>query len=604
MSLYPAQRTDELTEAEQAAVLHRFDHLVASTNAPHSQQLEEIRESLEDQLGTPVQLGDALVRGAWDPDASQWDRFCYWAGIFLNRSDYNADEIDFKIEIANLMAEAKDSVLAGDPDWQEKIKRPFSTGNQLVGWRISRSFLDWCRDSPEAAAGALEALWTGTEDVRHRLTRFLERLPRDVLSGPSARLGIASQLLLGEDVYRYPFFKATAVGKAFELTGNQFPTDRNEIEKYLETMELMERICHEAQKRGVEVNDALNAQSIAWSLALWHRDDFHEREQVELQRFRDGLPPGAETSPSNGLDPAPVTAATTINDLATDLLIDQDSLRDINDLLNHRRQAIFYGPPGTGKTYIALKLAEYLAGSKERVDLVQFHAAYAYEDFVEGFRPREINGAPGFQLEGGPLKRIAKQAHDNPGETHVLIIDEINRANIARVFGELYFLLEYRDRDVSLQYSAEPFRLPSNLLIIGTMNTADRSIALLDAALRRRFYFIPFFPMEPPIEGLLQRWLNRNNPDMHWVADVVDRANELLDDRDGGIGPSYFMRQDLNERWVRLIWEHQILPYLEEHFFGAPDRLEDFQLDALRSGGNVPTSTEMQDDDTDSTDAE
>ena len=549
----------------------------------------------------PVQLGDDLIRGAWDPDASQWDRFCFWAGIFLNRDDFRVDEIDFKVEIADLMAEAKDAVLAGDPEWQEKIKRPFNTGNQLVGWRILRSFLDWCRDSPETAREALKALWTGPEDVRPRLTQFLEQLPSDVLSGPSARLGIASQLLLGEDVHRYPFFKTTLIIKAFELTGVERSRDMDEVDLYLETLSLMEQICHEAQKRGVAVHNALNAQSVAWSLALWHRDDFHEREQIELQRFREGLPPGGEMPATNDSDNDPVVAET-VSDLADDLLIDPDSLNDIQALLLHRRQAIFYGPPGTGKTFIALKLAEFLAGSSERVDLVQFHAAYAYEDFVEGFRPREVKGAPGFQLEDGPLKRIAKKARENPGETHVLIIDEINRANIARVFGELYFLLEYRDHQINLQYSSDKFGLPRNLLIIGTMNTADRSIALLDAALRRRFYFVPFFPMEPPIEGLLRRWLHRNNPDIHWVADVVDRANELLDDRDGGIGPSYFMREDLDDRWVSLIWEHQIMPYLEEHFFGAPDRLEDFNLEALKSSSGSPGSSEVQEDDIDPTD--
>ena len=129
----------------------------------------------------------------------------------------------------------------------------------------------------------------------------------------------------------------------------------------------------------------------------------------------------------------------------------------------------------------------------------------------------------------------------------MLVIDEINRGNIAKVFGELYFLLEYRDKEVQLQYSEEDrFRLPENLLIVGTMNTADRSIALIDAALRRRFYFYPFFPDRPPIEGLLRRWLEKRKPDMLWIADLVDSANSLLNeelnDRHSAIGPSHFIR--------------------------------------------------------------
>jgi 5-methylcytosine-specific restriction protein B len=120
------------------------------------------------------------------------------------------------------------------------------------------------------------------------------------------------------------------------------------------------------------------------------------------------------------------------------------------------------------------------------------------------------------------------------------------------------------------------------------MNTADRSIALLDAALRRRFFFIPFFPDEPPIEGLLRRWLNQHKPELEWVADIVDQANAQLGDRNVGIGPSYFMRANLTEEWVELIWQHSIVPYLGEQFFGEEERLGDFELTRLRFG--VPSS--------------
>ena len=256
-------------------------------------------------------------------------------------------------------------------------------------------------------------------------------------------------------------------------------------------------------------------------------------------------------------------------------------------MLETKRQVVFYGPPGTGKTYVALKLAEVLADSRERVQIVQFHPSYAYEDFVEGFRPTLLDGQPGFRLADGPLKRLATQARENPDQTFILLIDEINRANIAKVFGELYFLLEYRGERMSLQYSAEPFGLPKNLWIIGTMNTADRSIALIDAALRRRFFFVPFFPDEPPIEGLLRRWLERNNPSLLWVADVVDRANELAGNRHTAIGPSHFLKADLSEEWVERIWRHSILPYLEEQFFGDEDRLREFSLARLRGSASI-----------------
>ena len=150
---------------------------------------------------------------------------------------------------------------------------------------------------------------------------------------------------------------------------------------------------------------------------------------------------------------------------------------------------------------MAQALAEHLAGSPDRVSLVQFHPSYSYEDFVQGYRPTLRDGQPGFELRDGPLLRAAEQARQEPNANHYLIIDEINRGNIANVFGELYFLLEYRDKEINLQYDDKPFTLPPNLYIIGTMNTADRSIALVDLALRRRFYFVEFHPDIEPVQA-------------------------------------------------------------------------------------------------------
>ena len=137
---------------------------------------------------------------------------------------------------------------------------------------------------------------------------------------------------------------------------------------------------------------------------------------------------------------------------------------------------------------------------------------------------------------------------------------------------------------MNLQYSNEPFSLPRNLWFIGTMNTTDRSIALVDAALRRRFYFFGFFPDQPPIKDLLSRWLEKNNSELEWVAKLVDLANGKLGDRHMGIGPSHFMKIDppLDEKRVRFIWEQAVIPYIEEQSFGDEARLKEFAYDQLK----------------------
>ena len=275
-----------------------------------------------------------------------------------------------------------------------------------------------------------------------------------------------------------------------------------------------------------------------------------------------------------------------LKSLAKETLITESELRRVVELLEDKKQVIFQGPPGTGKTYLARKLAEYLAGSLDRVRLVQFHPSYSYEDFVQGYRPTLKDGHATFKRRKGPLLQIARRAaKDDKTVRYFLVIDEINRGNLSKILGELYFLLEYRDETVHLQHSRTGFRLPENLYLIGTMNTADRSIALVDLALRRRFHFVEFHPDRGPIKGLLGRWLAEHElRDFLWLERVLEKANEELRDHHAAIGPSYFMPKDkkLDDERIRIVWKHNVLPYIEERLFGQEERLKDFDLDKLR----------------------
>jgi 5-methylcytosine-specific restriction protein B len=276
--------------------------------------------------------------------------------------------------------------------------------------------------------------------------------------------------------------------------------------------------------------------------------------------------------------------------LAASLFMPLDWLREVVDLLRERGQIVFYGPPGTGKTYLAQHLAEFLTETGGAYRLVQFHPSYAYEDFFEGFRPRpgDTPGSILFDLVHGPLRRIAAQADADPYRPYVLIIDELNRANLAKVFGELYFLLEYRTRTVSLQYSPDDdFTLPRNLLVIGTMNTADRSIALVDQAMRRRFDFVPLFPGREPLVGMLRRWLHANGVSST-PADLLDTLNGMLGDPDTAVGPSYFMTDRARtDAGLQRIWRTAILPLLEERFAGGDiDVRSTYALDQILAKAN------------------
>ena len=284
------------------------------------------------------------------------------------------------------------------------------------------------------------------------------------------------------------------------------------------------------------------------------------------------------------------------DDLAKDLMLDRDWLAEIVDMLQHERQLIFYGPPGTGKTFLARKLADHLTNESGSYKVVQFHPSYSYEDFVEGFRPRVENGDLTYELTPGPLKLLAEAARENPTEPYLLIIDEINRGNLAKIFGELYYLLEYREDSLVLQYGSaeeDEFSLPKNLFVIGTMNTADRSIAMVDAAIRRRFQFIEFSPNKEPISQLLTEWLKTNSSSEE-PALLLSELNRRLGDDDYAIGPSYLMNENAKtQAGLERIWKNSIMPLLTEHFYGRHGEASRFELSELQRAIRKETVIEV-----------
>ena len=213
------------------------------------------------------------------------------------------------------------------------------------------------------------------------------------------------------------------------------------------------------------------------------------------------------------------------------------------------------------------------------IGTVQFHPAYSYEEFMEGIRPeRDAGGGLDYPTKNGRFVDFCLEAEQHEeGAPCVFIIDEINRANLARVLGELMYLLEYRDKSIALP-SGQLFRIPRNVLVIGTMNTADRSIALVDHALRRRFAFLR---IDPNFE-ILRTYHQRNGADVAGLIGVLEELNRLIDDPNYSVGISFFLHEHL-ERHLRLIWETEILPYLEEYFFDRREVLNRYRWDVVGS---------------------
>ena len=596
------------------AVLHlifpdTFDTLVAASHrdallktfaaAPGIESLEDddhrilhLHKLVDEQASEDLTFYDDPLEQIWLGEVDQrFDEYVQWAARIYRQPDFDELEHDYKDDLAAALEPAP-RVLSEGGDWVPILKKALtSKKNNLTSWRVHDSFLHWCAQEPEAAGVGLGTMWA-SDTWDDGLAAFLDRLPADVAPGLGARLSLASVLMLAADAHITPPFRSTVYSKTVEVLqrplksdpdslANATPPKHPEIAIWAHWLGLMEELRLRLLAVGIALRDMLDAQGIAWWIATqpppssW---DDEARAAFEAFRSAEAPPPVLTRTPhSRGLLP-PATP-----ELASSLNVPLSWLQEVLDLLAEKRQIILYGPPGTGKTYLAQHIGEHLEAHGGTVRLVQFHPSYSYEDFFEGYRPRAENGVLTYELVPGPLRRLAETAREHADRLHLLIVDEINRGNLSKIFGELYYLLEYRDREIELQYSpGRPFSLPANLLVVGTMNTADRSIALVDAALRRRFYFQSLLPTEAPVSEVLRRWLDRHGLDPE-PADLLDALNAAIDDDDFSVGPSYFMNAEGTTPNLGHIWRHELEPLLTEHFYGADrDIRAEFGLKALR----------------------
>lgn len=266
-------------------------------------------------------------------------------------------------------------------------------------------------------------------------------------------------------------------------------------------------------------------------------------------------------------------------DFLNEVYMTENRYNMLVSVLENKKNIILQGAPGVGKTFAAKRLAYSMMGemNEDRIEFIQFHQNYSYEDFMMGYKPVD----DGFEMKYGIFYRFCQKAANHPDKDYFFIIDEINRGNMSKIFGELLMLIErdYRGTKATLAYNGLSFTVPKNLYIIGMMNTADRSLAMIDYALRRRF---SFFDMEPGFdsEGFVKYQNGLNNETFSLLVTKVQELNkEIANDKSLGkgfcIGHSYFCSQtECNEEWLHSIVDYDILPMLREYWFDDESKIQ------------------------------
>lgn len=251
--------------------------------------------------------------------------------------------------------------------------------------------------------------------------------------------------------------------------------------------------------------------------------------------------------------------------------------------IKRKGQAILYGPPGTGKTYTAEELGEVIAATSKNVTTIQFHPSYSYEEFIQGIRPEydDDDDTLKYPTKNGRFVEFCDKARGED-EDYVLVIDELNRADVSAVFGELMHLLEYRGDEIPLPHDGHQFSVPENVYIIGTMNTADRSIALVDYALRRRFAMIEI----GPDYDVLRKYHEDTGHDVEDLIELLEEINDEIGDKDFYLGITYFLEDDL-DKYIEDIWKMEIEPYLEEYFFDSRSVVEEYRWGSIKGDVNL-----------------
>ncbi len=541
---------------------------------------ELVRKTLTDITKYPDQVADAKrALNIQDSPSEAWAELLHRIERCRAAQNFEADEVTYKVEVAAKVNAARERLRSGAAGWEDLLRHAFTHKlNNLTNYRSHDPFLKWMHREPGQCRDALHALWSvdgRPEEPEERLQGFCDRVPTEILGTLGGRLNVGTFLLMAEDVHRLPPAKIDAFRRAWKLAGRgNGPTGAEPGAVYGEILRFLDDLLRDGHDWPVPLRDRLDAQGAVW----W-----------------------ATRADDNGPDPPSPPDPYALEHACQDLFLSADEIESLVKLLKRKRNLVLQGPPGTGKTYVAQRLAWLLIGerSADRIEAVQFHQSYGYEDFVRGYRPTDSGG---FDLQDGPFLRFCTRAREAPDRPHVLIIDEINRGNLSRIFGELLMLIEADKRDpawaVRTAYARadEPaFHVPPNLHLVGAMNTADRSLALVDYALRRRF---AFSTVEPAFGsqgfdrhladgGVPERMRRRIRTGLEALNRQIREHPQLGEGFQ--IGHSYFCRPPKGladvaawNGWYTDVVRYEIEPLLREYWFDDAERTRN-ALAALRT---------------------
>lgn len=465
---------------------------------------------------------------------------------FANSAQYRSNEYDYKYTLLKNLGAALGQLLESGAACVSRMAEVVTAHSQQGGkltspqeWSQLPKYLTTV--PAEEVREQVVALLDDDGDLVERINTFrsasAEGFAKYLGKKDSFSLGLISLLLMAHAPNDYIIYRASMVDKACgdwgapKLTSGHYK-DGIRYEGYLEMIPPLRTQLTKALNRPA---DLIDVHTLLW---FNYTDAYDQFKIIDM-------------------DPGPT-------------IEERPFMQHLLRVKQRTRNIILYGPPGTGKTFWVREFGRQFG---DRQEFVTFHQSFSYEDFVEGWRPVSAEGdGMRYKVLPGIFRAVCERAENDPEHDYLLVIDEINRANIAKVFGELITLIEDDKRlgeknalKTTLTYSGNEFGVPRNLYLIGTMNTADRSIALLDIALRRRFTFIEVAPnpnLLPSVDGIA-------------LSDVLRRLNERITavlDRDHQIGHSYFM--DVTSLAdLRFVWEHRVVPLLQEYFYNDGERL-------------------------------